>query len=166
MPARRSATAVEADQVEHLVDTPFRQPVGGGQGRQVAAGVAAGVGRPGVQQRTDRFERDRKIPVGEPADGRPPRRRGLETHDHPHRRRLAGAVRPEETGHDAGSDLKAQIADGLGAAEALGQVFNNDHAIAPRSGRSTQLSGAPRDSGPQDSPDTVRIANRFHYRRR
>ena len=43
-----------------------------------------------------------------------PRRRSVQSDDHAHGRRLAGAVRAEEAGHDAGPHCEGEIVDGAG----------------------------------------------------
>ena len=55
------------------------------------------------------------------------RRRPVEPEDQPHRRRLAGAVRPEEAGDDSGPDVEGQVVDGALVAVVLGQSARFDH---------------------------------------
>ena len=49
-----------------------------------------------------------------------------------HRGRLAGAVRPEEAGHDARLDRERDVVDGREGAVALGEAFDCDHATSLR----------------------------------
>jgi hypothetical protein len=60
-------------------------------------------------------------------DGGGARRGGVEAEDHPHRGRLAGAVRAEEAGDDAGADGEAEVVDGELLAVGLGEVGDFDH---------------------------------------
>jgi hypothetical protein len=59
-----------------------------------------------IQQGADLVQRPYLALVAAPADGHRARGRPVEPEDHPHRRRLAGAVRPEEPGDHPGLDLK------------------------------------------------------------
>src|SRR5664280_2917309 len=66
----------------------------------------------------------------------------VQPHTRPHRGRLAGAVRSQESGHLAGLDAKRQGVHGERVAVSLGQVHDLDHAVT--SSLSTQRS---RDGG-------------------
>ena len=61
------------------------------------------------------------------ADERAARVRRVEPEDQPHRRRLAGAVGPDEPGHAARLDGEREPVDGERLAVALGQSLHFDH---------------------------------------
>ncbi len=61
-------------------------------------------------------------------DGGGARSRGIEAEDHPHRGRLAGAVRAQEAGDDAGLDGESEVVHREGVAVGLGEVGDVDHA--------------------------------------
>ena len=63
---------------------------------------------------------------GDRAGGRP-----VQAEDHPHRGGLAGAVRPEEAGDDAGPDGERQVVDGDLVAVPLGQFRALRSCVAP-----------------------------------
>jgi hypothetical protein len=67
-PARRPATLGQADQPEHLLDPGPRDGVAGRQRAQVGAGAAAGVERPGLQQRPDLAQGPAQVAVAAAAD--------------------------------------------------------------------------------------------------
>ena len=118
-PARRRAADGQADLVEHLVDAALADAVAVGQPEQVVAGSPAGVHRGGVQQGTDLCQRRAQRAVGPAVDQRLALVGGVEPEDQPHRRRLAGAVGPDEAGHLAGPDGERQAVHGDGRAVAL-----------------------------------------------
>ena len=92
---------VQADEVDHLVDAALRDAVRLREGEQVVVGRAAGVDGPRLQQRADLVQRRGVVAVVLAVDGDAARGRRVQAEDHPHRGRLARAVRPEEAGHDA-----------------------------------------------------------------
>ena len=57
---------------------------------------------------------------------RPSARRQVARH-HPHRRRLAGPVWPQEAEHLPGADLEREVVDGGVRAKTLGQMLDGDH---------------------------------------
>ena len=59
--------------------------------------------------------------IGLAADQGRPRVGVVEAHDHAHGRRLARAVRPQETGDHTGRDLEGQVVDSRRCAVALGE---------------------------------------------
>src|SRR6185503_15473165 len=105
----------------------LRDAVGLREGEQVVVGGAAGVHGAGFEQRTDLVQRRRVIAVVLAVDGHVPGGRRVEAEDQAHRRRLAGAVRPEEAGHDAGLDGEGEVVDGTLVPVVLRQVACLDH---------------------------------------
>ena len=119
--------------------------------RSASAGARAEVGEP-AQLREVGEELARGQPLVEPqvagqvadpaahARGRaarvdaeqldPPARRPDQVEQQPDRRRLAGAVRPEEAEHLAGLDLEVEVDDAALAAVQLGQSFGADDGVA------------------------------------
>ena len=59
--------------------------------------------------------------------GRRARRRPYEAEQHGHRRRLPGAVRADEPGHDPGRNLEVEAVHREAVAVALGQTFGAEH---------------------------------------
>src|SRR5699024_8212848 len=109
-------------ELEQLVDTRVVDARGGGQHAEVVAAGAAGVEVRRLQGRTDGLQRLGEVLVRPAVDRR---RAGVlldQSEQHPQTRRLAGAVRAEESGDPARLDGEAQIVDGREAAEPLGQV--------------------------------------------
>jgi hypothetical protein len=72
-------------------------------------------------------------------EGRGARRRGDQSEQRTHGRRLTGAVRAEEAGHHSGADGEGQIVDGEGVAEALGQMVDHSSVMAGALGRRGDL---------------------------
>ena len=100
---------VQPDQPEHLVDPGLRDAVGRRHGEQVVTRRPAGVDRARLEQRADLAQRRRKIHIALAVDRRRARVRPVQPEQQSHRRRLSRAVRPEEPGHHAGTDLEAEI---------------------------------------------------------
>ena len=101
---------VQPDHVDHLVDPAHPRcrgsrpgPAGGCTPSARCAPHAPPAARRPPAAASDAPRRARPSTVTEP-DGR-----RVETEDHPHRRGLAGAVRPEEPGHDARPDGEGQV---------------------------------------------------------
>src|SRR5918994_428830 len=109
-----SGDLVQADQAEDLLHPGPGDPVAHRQGEQVAAGAAARMDRPGVQQRPHDPEGRTELLVGAAVDQRLPGGGPVKAEDHPHRGGLAGAVRAQEPGHLAGLHLERQVVDGEG----------------------------------------------------
>ena len=84
---------------------------------------------------------------GAAVDRRPARRRRGEAGDHPQRRRLARAVRPEEPGDGARAAREGDVVDGDVVAVALDEVVDVDHAPTVT---------APRRAGHRAAVDTER----------
>jgi hypothetical protein len=59
---------------------------------------------------------------------------GVQAQDQAHGGGLAGPVRPEEAGDDAGADVEAQLIDRRYRAVALGQGVGLDHGSPPLPG--------------------------------
>src|SRR5206468_3764758 len=101
----------EADEVDHLVDASLWKAVRLSEREQVVVRRAAGVDGARLEQRADLAERRRMVAVMAAVDGDIALLWGVEAEYEPHRRRLARAVRPEESGDDAGVDGEAQPVD-------------------------------------------------------
>ena len=107
-PARLSRDVVQADQVDHLVAP-------GASGSRASARARAGGCRRERPVCTERASSSAPTSCSGAAvlavvlavDGDVARGRRVEAEDQPHRRRLAGAVRAEEAGHDARLDREA-----------------------------------------------------------
>ena len=67
-----------------------------------------------------------EVAVAAPTDRGTATVRCVQTEDHPHRRRLAGAVRPDEASHLAGLDGERQIVHGYRGAVPLAQLAHLD----------------------------------------
>src|SRR5436305_2878008 len=93
--------------------------------------AAARVERRGLQQRADLAEREPQVTVDAAGDldravvGR------VQAQDQSHGGGLAGPVRPEEAGDDAGADVEAQLIDRRYRTVALGQGVSLDHGSPP-----------------------------------
>ena len=96
----------QPDQLEHLVDPSAGMPVARASHQQVVAGAAARVDGLGLQQGADLVQRGAGRGTGWPLTVTC-RRSAVETHDHPHRGRLARAVRPEEPGDVPGGTVNS-----------------------------------------------------------
>ena len=94
---------------------------------QVVIGGAAGVDGPRLEQRADLVQRRLVVPVVLAVHDHVARGRRVEAEDQPHRRRLPGAVRAEETGDDPGPDGERQVVDGPLVAVVLRQAGGFDH---------------------------------------
>ncbi len=129
---------VQADHAQHLVHAPGRDAGELGQGQQVVAGGPAAVHRLGVQQRADLAGGVGQSAVRVAADRDVARGGVVQAEDHPHRRRLAGAVGAQEAGDGAGSHLEGQVVHSGLVAVALGQADCLDHAPHPSKGSGQQ----------------------------
>ena len=133
LPARLRATSLQADEVDQLVDAATRDAVRLREREQVVVGGAAGVHRARLEQRADLVQRRGVVAVVLAVDGDVARRRRVEPEDQPHRRRLAGSVRPEEPRHDARPDREVEPVDGPLVAVVLRQRPRNNHGFDPPS---------------------------------
>ena len=80
---------LKPDHRDHLVDAAAGDVVGLGQHLKVRPGRAPGMDRLRLQQCADLAQRPPQVMVGTAVHSDPPAVRVIETHDHPHRRRLA-----------------------------------------------------------------------------
>ena len=87
---------VQADEVDDLRDATLRDPVRLGEREEVVVRRPAGVDGARLEQRADLVQRRGVLAVVAAVDGDVAARRRVEAEDQAHRRRLAGAVRPEE----------------------------------------------------------------------
>jgi hypothetical protein len=118
---------LQTSQFDDLVHPAAGDAVGGRQGPQVGAGAAAGMGGLGVEEGADFLERRGVFGVRPAVDRDAARRRAVEAEDEAHRRRFAGAVRPEKARDQARPDFKGQVVDGSFGAVILGQIMSFDH---------------------------------------
>ena len=137
----------EADELDHLVDAVPPDAHEDRAERQHLAAGAAGVLGGRVEQQADVAARVRQGGIRLAEHGGPARgRRGEAGHD-AHRGRLAGTVRPEEAGDEAGLDLERDVVDGRERAVALGESFHCDHGLHPPGRRRSRIRHKP-DSDP------------------
>ncbi len=125
-PARRRAASARPDLLEHLVHPPGGQAVVLRHPQQVVAGLPAGMYGARVEQRTDLAQRRTQVSVAAATDQGAAAVRRVQPEDHPHRRRLAGAVRPDEPGHLTRLDRERQTVHRDGRAVPLAQLANLD----------------------------------------
>ena len=114
--------AGQLDHLQHLVDPPWRDPPRRRQSPQVVAAAAAGVEGGRLERGADRLQRRVHRHRRRALDQHRAAARPQQPEQRPHRRRLAGPVRPEEAGHLPGLDREGEIVHGQGAAVALAQV--------------------------------------------
>ena len=117
----------DAGQLDDLVDAAAADPVGRRHDPQVVAGRAAGVHGLGVEKDADFAERGGEAVVGLAVDGHVARSRTVESDDHAHRGRFAGAVGAEEAGDAPGGDGERDVGYGGTGAVSLGEVVCDDH---------------------------------------
>ena len=123
----------------------------GRRSRRRAAAGASGPVRPGVhgagvQQRAHDRARVGQRRVGPAVHQRRTGGRRHQAGDHPHRRRLAGAVRAEEAGHRAGLQGERHVVDDGPPAVLLGQSADRDH-LKPPAGRPVSTTNLPGTAG-------------------
>ena len=117
----------QADEREHLVDAGARSADGDRSEREGLATRAARVLGGCVEQGADLKGGVGQVAVARPQDpGLSRGGRGQAAHD-AHGGGLAGAVGPEEAGHDARSGREGHVVDGGERAVPLGQVVDLDH---------------------------------------
>ena len=116
----------ETDLLEHGVDPGGGKSRSPGQDAEVLAGPPAGVKAAGLEHGADVAERLGELPVWLPVDDRAPFAGRDQTEQHPQRRGLACAVRPEKAGHGSLPRHEAEVIDGGHLCEALGQPVNLD----------------------------------------
>ena len=102
----------EPDDVEHLVDASLAGCDSSGRASADGLGRCGPGGSPSPPTVRHLAQRPRQVVVVLPVHRDVARGRRVEPHDHAHRRRLARAVRPEESRHDARSNGEAQLVDG------------------------------------------------------
>ena len=129
----------EADELEHVVDASGREAVAP---REPAADGCAHAGpgcvAPASRRAPTSRERRGEVAVAAPADQDVAGVGCIEPEEHPHRRRLPCAVRPDEPGDATCADRERQVVHGDRAAVSLRQTAR------PRSLRSSsETVGAP-----------------------
>ena len=150
-PARARPTARQADLVDHLVDPRRRDAVALRQPQQMVAGrCGRGAPRVGVEQRADlRAAGRRSARYGRPPTSAVPAVGRVQPEDHPHRGRLAGAVRPDEPGDLPGPHGERQAVDGDHLAVAFSEVAGlNRHGCEPMAGTAAGHPDSELDPGP------------------
>ncbi len=132
LPVRLRPAAGEADELEHVVDASERKAVAPREPQQMATRAPARVCRAGVEERTDLHERRDEVSVAHPADVDLPGIGCIESEEHPHRRRLPCAVRPDEPRDAAGGDLEGQVVHRDRSAVSLRETADLDRCAHPR----------------------------------
>ena len=102
----------EADELEQLVDPAGRRADRALRDREDLAAGAAGVLGGGVEEDAHLEGRVGQVREPVPGDGGAARRRRREADQDAHGRRLAGAVRAEETGHATTARREADVVEG------------------------------------------------------
>ena len=125
----------ETDQLENLVDAAGRQAIAPREPEQVVAGTSSGMRRAGVEQRPHLAERGPQVTVAPAPDPGVARIRLVEAEDEAHRRRLAGAVGPDEARDAARFDAERQPVDGKRAPVSLRQAVRFDRSAHAKDGR-------------------------------
>ena len=123
----RLGLVLQAHEGEHLVHAGERDPVRLRGDRQLARGRAAGPVDGLLEHGSDGAQRVAQLGVRDAADGRGARGRADLAEHHPQRRRLAGAVRPEERGHRPRLDTGGEVVDSGENAEALRRMRELEH---------------------------------------
>ena len=150
-PTRLRATDSQTGERDHLVDAGAADAVGRREREQVVLGAASGVHGLRIQQHADLAKRGAQLRVVQAADRHVAGGRPVESDDQAHRRRLAGAVRPEESGHHPRSNGEGHVIDGGLASVTLGQPGGFDHVLRLWGCRSRQISRS----------DEIRMAERL-----
>jgi hypothetical protein len=119
---KRIATAVvEADELQERRDSIRIVATDDREHLQVRGATQGGVERRALDQRTDGRQVPRGLVEGMAQDGPGAGGRAHESEQHRHRRRLAGAIRPDESGNDAGRHFEREVGNGDPGAELLGE---------------------------------------------
>ena len=118
---------IQSGEADDLVDARPADAVRRRDREQVRAGAATRVHGLRVEQDADLPQRRLEVGVARAVDGDAAAARAVQPDDHAHRRRLAGAVRPEEAGHHAGPHGERHLVDGGLRSEPLGQGMGFDH---------------------------------------
>ena len=115
------------DGFEHGVDPGDVDAVARGHPAKVVAPGSGGVHVAGVEERSDLVHRSIELAVLLAVEAGRAALETVEPEHAAHRRALARAVGTEEPGHPTGMDVEAEVVDGDGAAEALGDLADLDH---------------------------------------
>jgi hypothetical protein len=127
-PDAATGDRLESGQRDDLVDAFASDAAGGGEGQEVVLGGPPGVHGLRVEQHADFAQGRAEIDVVGTVDGDRAAGRAVEPDDQSHRRRLAGAVGPEEAGDDAGLHREADVVDGQLLPVTLRETYCFDHA--------------------------------------
>jgi hypothetical protein len=119
----------EPDHLEHLVDAPAVDAVGLSHPAKVISRTTSRVERLRLEEGAHVTQREAEVAVGVAVDGDLAGRGGVEAHHHPHRGRLAGTVRADESGDAPGGELERQVVDDRAPAVGLGEMGNGDHEV-------------------------------------
>ena len=126
--------AVELDELQHLVDARVGNARGLAERAQVVAARAPGMEVGRLEHGADAVGRPLELGVARVEHERAAAGRHREPEQHAQRRRLAGAVRPEEAGDRARLEREREVADRLDRPELLGERVCEDdgrHADHP-----------------------------------
>jgi hypothetical protein len=123
----------ETYEPEHVVRPAGRDPVALREPAEVAPRRAARVERTRVEKRADHRQRagDRLVALSPDQGVAGVGRR--ESEEHLHGRRFSGAVRPDEPGHESGSNRDRQVGERDRSAVSLGDAVGFDHHVHARS---------------------------------
>ena len=156
-PARRDVC--ETDEAEHLVDPGVGDAVRRRAHPEVVAGRATGVHRLGVEERPHRPHRVAQLAVGTAVERRAAGVGAVEREHHPHRGRLAGAVRPHEARDRARVHREGEVVDGHGAPEPLADAPHLDLHRGDRRGGAREEVGAQRRGADSDGSSDPLVAS-------
>ena len=117
----------ETDHLEDFIDPTGRDLVGRREHPEMIAGLAGGVERLGLEQRSDVAHRMLDLPEGLAIKCRAAFT-AVKTKHKPHRRGLSRTIGSEEAGHAAGMDDERQVYDSRFGPERLAQVLSLDNS--------------------------------------
>jgi hypothetical protein len=151
---------MQTDQVDHLVNPPSGQLLRLREHEQVVVRGATGMHRLGLQQGPDRTQGFGQLPVGPASDRCRACVRAVQAENEPHRRRLAGTVRPEKTRHLTRLYGERQMVHRELVAVMLTEIACFDHRDSPPP---TETSEA---SANQNTPDRAARRQESQHRHR
>ena len=143
-----AASLSQLNQPQHLLDAYARQLYRVAEHAEMVASRAAWVKVGRLKHRADSPSSSGKVCVWLAEDKRPAARRRREAEQHPQRRRLAGAVRPQKARNRARLERKGEIVDSDESPEPLRQRLGNER-------RRHLPSVTTRDSRPRRVPDST-----------
>ena len=131
-PVRLRPAAERPTSSEHVVDASGREAIAPREPQQVATRTPARMRRAGVEEGADRSERRGEVAVPAPAHQDVSGVGCIESQEHPHRRRLPCAVRPDEPGDATCVDREGQVVHGNRPAVSLRETADFDGCAHPR----------------------------------